>query len=242
MTDKKTMVTERDLEILRWVNRNKYATAEQIMKSFKMNRAVAYKRLQGLVRWGFMVYERVLHIKKGVYRVTNDGAGLAGDSMIVKNIRYATFIHDLTVVDLSIELKELTGGTWITERELWLDKGPSLKNVKDPHVPDGVLIVNNRKYAVELQLSPRSKKRAEDLLRRLFIDGYKDVWYFVQSGAIGIKFLNTAAQMSNMKMNVRAFKYPGIKEIKISGPGAQKPNSDNAVNPGEFFKRRDSVV
>jgi hypothetical protein len=71
--------------------------------------------------------------------------------------------HNLAVVDLADALLESNpDATWITEREL--DTRASVST--DPgHKPDGLLIVGNRRIAIELEQTPKDDFRYDRICR-----------------------------------------------------------------------------
>jgi hypothetical protein len=70
-------VTERDLEIVRWIGRWRLATAAQVQKRFGLHQAKAYSRLQGLTRAGLLRAEPGYR-GAGVYLATRAGLGAVG--------------------------------------------------------------------------------------------------------------------------------------------------------------------
>ena len=72
-------ITERDLELLCFLTRYGVATAEQVRREFFGGSVkAAYMRLRVLQERGMVRGERVFYEMPGVYRVTEQGARLAG--------------------------------------------------------------------------------------------------------------------------------------------------------------------
>lgn len=62
--------------------------------------------------------------------------------------------------------------SWLCERELLRDR-PS----PQAHVPDALVVVGEREAAVEVELTQKSRRRTEAIMRELTAR-YDSVWYF----------------------------------------------------------------
>lgn len=172
-------ITERDIEILRWINRMRFATAKQVGIRFGIGIWYTYKRLRKLDVEGYLVHVRPLRDAPGVWLCTEAGARMSGTGLWAppRKINIATFRHDLGVIDLSIELEKR--GVWLSEREL--RRGGDYRK----KVPDGVLLMEGRRIACELELtrkSVRSMDRNLAIYKRNI--EYDEVWYFVYGAAV----------------------------------------------------------
>lgn len=194
-------LTERDIAILRWVNAHRYARAEQIFKRFGLSRAIGYRRLKLLVQHGYLVHEIVFHGQPGHYRVTAKGVAASGDELSApREVPLSSYRHDIMLVDLALELVRKTGGTWITERQLrhqlGLDKVGRVG--KHPHVPDGVLQIeqNGRAVviAVELELSHKVGPRLQRILENYAVSNYSQVLYCCSTWQMRQKIQELAAR------------------------------------------------
>ncbi|QSZ27612.1 replication-relaxation family protein [Aceticella autotrophica] len=175
-------ITDRDIEILLWINRMRFVTAKQVSKKFKIGIKSAYRVLKRLCDDRFLYHSRSYMFEPGVYLCTKRGKRISGSTLWVPErpseyLDKALYKHTLAVVDLSIELEKLGG--WISEREL--RKGHKFNEM----VPDGVLVKDNKKVAIEVELTLKSNKRLDKKIEyyKGCID-YYEVWYFVESEAI----------------------------------------------------------
>ena len=111
-----TAVTDRDIEIVRWLGRHRLATAEQVMRRFEMQRSKAYQRLAVLVAAGLVRHEPGVRSPR-VYLATS--AGLAGAKLDLPRatVSAASFAHDVALVDVAIPL-ERAGHNVCSEREI----------------------------------------------------------------------------------------------------------------------------
>lgn len=193
-------MTERDLEILGFLTRYGAATAEQVRREFfhgtrELERGTedqtdeearprnvgsvkaAYRRLRALQERGMVRGERVFYGAPGVYRVTEQGAHLAGVDLPPPRRDLPRLHHTLEVLELSWKIRSEGGVVeWVTEREVRRDKlaarrekrtGRMVSGGATGRTPDGVAILEStEEITVELELS---FKRAANY-RRIFSD------------------------------------------------------------------------
>lgn len=60
-------ITDRDKEILSWINRHGFATCQQVQDYFGMSRVMAYRRLQITRTAGLLRHSRILSGGGGAY-------------------------------------------------------------------------------------------------------------------------------------------------------------------------------
>jgi hypothetical protein len=146
---------------------------------------VAYRRLKGLVQSGLLTYERRFHLRPGCYRITTQGVAVIESQLPRPTIDLRSYRHDTEVVDLWLDAWQGQYGSYrevLSERELRshdqrADRLPHEPAYAVPlggygpggraqvHYPD-VLIIRaaNRRLALELELSLKSRKRLEAML------------------------------------------------------------------------------
>ena len=199
-------LTERDLEIIRWINSHRAATVEQVARKLGLSVFTVKKRLSELKSCDYLVYEKLFHEKPGVYRAGAKGAAVTGDSLPVARLTLGSYEHDLQLVDLAVSLEQKTGVQWQTDRQLRHEKG--LKGVGAPgHIPDGILIFpGGDRVAVELELSPKGAGRLEKILRDYARRRYKEVWYFVSSDYLAARIQTAALPL------IKVFSWPDMVE------------------------------
>lgn len=187
-------LTKRDLEILYWINRMRYVTVNQVAKKFKIGIWYTYKRLKKLCDDEYLYSLRIFRNKPGVYICTQKGAEISGSNLWAPKhyVNLANYEHDLKVVDLSIELERQ--GEWISMRELRQDS-------KTDMIPDGVLIKDGKKIAVEVELTKKSERNLKKKMGyyKRSID-YDEIWYFVSSRVVYDAVEKAAKEMDYVKI------------------------------------------
>lgn len=176
------MLTDRDLEIVRLVNRFGYLTAEQVARAFAMHPRVAYRRLRRLVEARCLVRRSLFPGQAGVYLATRRGTELAGSLLGPARLRLQTIEHDLKVVDVALALLARHKGTWwITERELRREAGQRFGIGNGEKPPDGVLVLaDGSRVAVEVENCRKSRRRLEERMRGYARKTeYKQVWFII---------------------------------------------------------------
>lgn len=181
----------RDLDIFTFVARHGVCTPEQIRRCFWPGAHVngTYRRVQKLAKHGFLTTDRTWYHGPLAVRVTRLGLHTAGLSFFPFRLTWARLRHQLAMVDLSEDLLvRHAGAAWYTERELrqeWF--ADRARGVEHRRLPDGLLLLDGQRIAVELELT---SKRAPDYrglgdayLEELIL-GLHGVWWFVATDRI----------------------------------------------------------
>jgi DNA-binding Lrp family transcriptional regulator len=201
------MITERDKEIIRLINRFGYLTAAQVAKLMKMSRRVTYRRLQKLVEDRYLIHTRVLSGKAGIYRATTRGLGEADAELGRAVVRLLTLEHNLAVADVAAVLMEKHhGAAWTTERELRREAGQKFGVGWQGHVPDGVLTLSGgEKIAVEYENTTKTKTALNRVLRAYLRQSqYQEVWFVCR----------TRRQAERLKEATKRYDFVKIFEFK----------------------------
>jgi hypothetical protein len=167
ITTQRSVVTVRDLEVLRWVGRHGVVSTDQVATRFWPGVATAWpvrRRLGVLRRAGLLKASRPgLRRQSKVWLATARGLRSAEVALRPARLVGWRLSHDLALVDLSEQLLgAMRGSYWLTERELMV--GGWRTSLKLRRLPDGLLVqANGRRYAVELEASRKDAER----LRRI---------------------------------------------------------------------------
>lgn len=193
-------MTERDVELLRWIARVRFATGDQIGSRFGVHRTKAYRRVATLVRLGLVDHVNLLHGQPGVYFITRPGLKFIGEnSMPVPTVSLQSFLHDRSVVWEQVQL-EKSGAEVVTEREMrHLERTndddfviripPSQTSVASTHRPDLALRVSTSGrsswHAIEIEIARKSESRLTSILTGYLASNlYSSVVYCVPSPSL----------------------------------------------------------
>lgn len=198
-------LTTRDQDLLAWINAVGFVTIAQLAFMLKVSIPTAYIRAQKLTQHGYLTHERIFHSAPGIYRVTPMGVQICGSELpFVRTLSLATYRHDLLVTSLSFELCSQYEARFITERELRhagrIKNSGSSHALNTEHTPDGVLVFDDKRVAIEVELSQKSKRRLESIYR--FYLGnfdYNEVWYFCGSEGVKAQIQNCFNQGTFLK-------------------------------------------
>lgn len=177
--------TERDADMIRWINGHGFATIRQIARWMGSSYQAAQRRTQVLAESEFLEHQWPFRGER-VYLPTKRAVARAGDELPPLNrITYGSYVHDLQLIDLSIWLTTKTGGAFMTERRIRHERGLIGVGVIG-HVADGLLELGEGKpIAIELELSTKAKGRLAKIIRGHLRDlSISEVWYFAGSDAV----------------------------------------------------------
>lgn len=171
-------VTARDVELVRWIGRLRFAQAVQVADRFAMDERNVYRRLRGLVALGLLEHRRVFHARPGVYLATGDGLAAAGVRLPRPRIDIRTYRHDRIASAVCIELEREFGSAGVvTEREL---RAHDASGVERPryavrlgsqatrrglHFPDLAVEAEGRHpLAIEVELAVKGRVRLDSIV------------------------------------------------------------------------------
>lgn len=167
---------ERDLMILRELDRWRFALSRQIrlLCGFPIQRTCD-RRLKLLIDNGYVERKHILYGVPALYFPAHKGKMLIGVSGRADKIKVDQIAHDIAVVDTAIyihlqrkvKLKRIT-----TEKELHKKDGFGTRK----HQPDFTYRASDKNYAVEVELTAKSKERLEKNLQENFMAYDKQKW------------------------------------------------------------------
>ncbi|MCW2921599.1 MAG: hypothetical protein JWL76_1473 [Thermoleophilia bacterium] len=200
-------VTERDLEIARWLGRHRLATAEQVIRRFEIQRSKAYQRLAVLVDHGLVRHDEGVRSAR-IYLATPQGLTATGLDLPRARVSPATAAHDLAVVDAAIGLEQSTMQLLLTEREIRRidQRGDARFRIAAVGAPDTAdargmwpdLVtydrINERLHAFEVELSLKKYERLVDKLGAYARSTYATVTYICGADAIARSIAKAGAR------------------------------------------------
>ncbi len=175
-------VTERDLDLLRWINGFGFVMSGQVGRWMGVDEKVSGRRLRKLESIGVIARERVFHRGGSVVRVTKTGVQLAGDALgPMRMLRLGSFEHDRALVDLSLDiLAEHKGAVFLPDRRIRHERGQGSGVGQKGHIADGFLVRSDgTTVAIELELTRKQRWRLKKIIGELQADmRLEAVWYF----------------------------------------------------------------
>lgn len=170
-------LTDRDIEILRWLAGFPGATADQIARRARSGYNYTARRLTQLRAAGFLTRERFLYHRGGLYAVTAAGLAVTGTDLPVPELGLGAYDHAYAVVDVAIDA-ELAGEKVLTQRQMQALETPqesvtsatSLHYAVDlpagtRHFPDLLVERPDGRWAVQVALTDTRSELLEGLLR-----------------------------------------------------------------------------
>jgi hypothetical protein len=192
-------LTERDIEILRWMTRHGVVTAELVGKRFfwRTDRNgygmwAAYRRLRALRDLGLILSDKPFAHAPAVLRVTREGARIADVGIRPAPLVVSQLRHSIALVWLTeYLLAEYPGAELTTERELRAQRhrelSEGMRNTEQGRTPDAVLRIPTDgagaegvvTVAVELDLTRKDRRAMEHMVRQYDYEPVDRVWWNV---------------------------------------------------------------
>lgn len=172
-------VTERDVELLGWVGEQFAVSVPQLARLMgRSEHAARWLR----ARWqsaGWAAGGAVVVGEPVFVWLTGAGARLCGSPFKVWDPNPGMLRHVGAVNEARLYVAERRPeARWVSERELAREQGPG----RPAHRPDAVVVVGERRVAVEVELTQKSVRRLEAIVAGL-LGEFDAVWYFAAPGA-----------------------------------------------------------
>ena len=178
-------LTERDIEIIQFINEFGFCEMNQIEEKFFLNKPRNYEIMRRLVKNGFVNHERIFFRRPGIYYASAKGSGYT-DLPVVDRLLTNQYIHQISIIKVYLKLQQLyPDASWISERRLKHEKFYDGIG-KTGHISDGIfLFPDGRRIAIEVEMSVKGKNRIEKILREYGADlSIKEVWYYCSKRVI----------------------------------------------------------
>jgi hypothetical protein len=168
----------RDIEMVRIVGRHGAVTVEQVMRAMGTGRTATYRRVAACIDGGLVERLSVLRSEPSLLRAKRAGLRYAGLGLPVAAISPGTVEHLLRCTSTALAFGEIYGHDRIlTERELLLaeqiegraiaraEVGGSGRGRSRHHRADLAILTDSGTIAIEVELTPKSPRRLEHLIR-----------------------------------------------------------------------------
>jgi hypothetical protein len=174
-------ITDRDITILREVGRWQITLGRHIkeLAAFSGGRACD-NRLKILVENKYLAREKALYGTPYIYSLTHKSRMLLGLNKRAQKIKLDQIRHDIKVLDVVvsfIKTKGLRPAAFTSEREMHRADGFTARS----HRPDFIYTENERKTAVEIELSIKEFDRLEDNVKTNYLTYDNQLWIIEES-------------------------------------------------------------
>lgn len=178
----KIKVRPRDMEILKFLLEMKFSSLEEIHVKFFRDTRFGLKstslrwvreRVAALIEAGFVravagIFKKTLYVAtQRSYLYLKNSFGVDKCCRPIQEIDKHTLNHDLTLVQVRLELEEKSSGlSWISEKYM-MDHSQVFAGFTSEFRPDAIYsIKGNSQIALELELARKSKKRYQEKIKR----------------------------------------------------------------------------
>ena len=197
-------LVKRDYEILREIDRWRFCLSRHVklIGGFG-SQSACDRRLKLLRKAGYVDRKRIIYGVPSEYFLTYQGKALLGLSHKLDKIKLEQITHDIAVLDtvMYFMLKEgIPLSDILSEKQLHGLDGFGFRR----HRPDFVFTKADKKYCVEVELSPKSRDKFEQNLRQNF-EAYEVQNWVVPQSQVKITEM--------LQQNMTA--YPNIEVIKL---------------------------
>jgi hypothetical protein len=168
---------DRDHDLVLFVGRHGIVNVRHVMKAMGVGRTAAYRRVGACIDAGLLERLPYLRHEPTLLRATKAGLGYAGLNLPLAHVPLAEIDHSLRCVSIAKVLGNHFGHDHVlTERELVFAErieGEPIASAKlgvlrngapRLHRPDLVALMDSGVLAVEVELTPKSPRRLEQIL------------------------------------------------------------------------------
>ena len=162
------------------------------------------RRLKALIDAGYLKRKKYLYGVPYLYTVSHKGRILIGANKRENKIRLEQISHDIYVLDVLIYFRKkynLSLYSIESERELHIKDGFGVRK----HQPDFLFKHENKKYAVEVELTPKAKANLEKNVRDNYLNYDYQIWV-----TNDIKVLSMLNNLKNEYSNIKIIRLEEI--------------------------------
>lgn len=170
-------LTLRDVDILCFINDFGVCETKQLCQRFDLQPYRAQRIMKRLINQGLAVKEKIIYGRDSTFYLTGKGAEFTHLPKLNK-ISLGSYFHSIALIDLHLQLnRRYPSSVFISERQL---RNTSQNQVGiSGHFSDGILFFDNKKIAIELELSSKKHLRLDNILKGYSTNfSIDEVWYF----------------------------------------------------------------
>jgi len=160
--DSPALLRRRDLEVLAWVAEQYAARVDQLEMLMGCGPRTVQRTLARMREAELITTRRVLAGEPAWVFPTAKGLRACGSTFGVWSPRIGLLAHVVAVNDVRLYVRARSSGSeWIPERVLARDRRAG------EHLPDGVVLTDRQRVAVEVELTVKSRRRVTGILDEL---------------------------------------------------------------------------
>lgn len=154
---------ERDLAVLRWMCQQYAARMDHLEALIGRRRKVTDECVRRLRAAEFVRSERIVVGQPTWVIPTHKGAQACGLRYWLWKPRLGALTHVCAINDVRLHIQaQKPESTWLPERQLLAEAKAQTSTIS--HVPDGVLLVDGHRIAIEVELTAKTVSRLEAIL------------------------------------------------------------------------------
>lgn len=166
----------RDLELVGWLGEQYGARTDQLETLLDCGPRTVQRVIARLRDAGLVTTRRLLVGEPAWVIPTGTGLRAAGHGFAVWQPRIGLLTHVATVNDVRLHVQARSPASeWVPERVLARERQAG------EHLPDGVVLVEGRRVAIEVELTVKSQRRVTGILDEL-TGRFDTVLYFCAAG------------------------------------------------------------
>jgi hypothetical protein len=152
----------RDVELLSWLGEQYAARLDQVEAFEGCGTRTAQRTVARLRDAGLVATRRILVGEPAWVLPTSTGLRLARSPFSPWQPRLGLLSHVAAVNDVRLHVQSRAAGSeWVSERALLRERRAG------QHLPDGVLLLDGRRVAIEVELTVKSRRRVSAILDEL---------------------------------------------------------------------------
>jgi DNA-binding transcriptional ArsR family regulator len=170
------LLRRRDLELVGWLGEQYGARTDQLETLLDCGPRTVQRALSGLRDAGLVTTRRLLVGEPAWVIPTSTGLRAAGHGFGVWQPRIGLLAHVAAVNDVRLHVQARSPESeWVPERVLARERQAG------EHLPDGVVLVDGQRVAIEVELTVKSQRRLTAILDEL-TGRFDTVLYFCAAG------------------------------------------------------------
>jgi len=193
------VLMDRDLEILKLVYKFRFCLGRHIKVLVNFHGARACdRRLKVLLGAGYLSRKKYLYGIPYLYTLTHKGRIIIGANKRENKIKLEQITHDIFVIDALIFFRDryrLNLSDIHSEKDLHIKDGFGARK----HHPDFVFTYLDKTYAVEVELTPKTKSNLEKNIRDNYLTYDCQIW-ITDDNKVHTLIQNFTNEYSNIKI------------------------------------------